>query len=118
MLCFIHFESSQFFFFFLIDDIFNFLISNFPVAVSQSAEEPPVDSVSVVKMKTTEQEEKTIEAVIDSTKLDQVFFLPQTKREREDIWFVLMDVPNRESLFVPPGMALLVITGVFYNVLH
>lgn len=95
-----------------------FLISNFPVAVSQSAEEPLFDSVSVVKMKTTKQEEKRTEAVIDSTKLEQVLFLPQTEREIEDVWFVLLDVPNRESLFVPSGMALLVITGVFYNVWH
>lgn len=102
----------------MINIIFNFLIFNFPVAVSQSAEEPLVDSVSVVETKTTEQEEKGIEAVIDSSKLDQVLFLPQTEKEIEDVWFALLDVPNRESHFVPPGMALLVITGVFFNVWH
>lgn len=102
----------------MIDIIFNFLISHFPVAVKQSAEEPLVDSASVVKMKTTEPEEKRIEAVIGSTKLEQVPFPPQTERAIADIWFVLLDVPNRESLFVPPGMALLVITGVFYSVWH
>lgn len=72
----------------------------------------------MVKIKTTEQDEKRIEAMIDSTKLEQVLFLPQSEREREDVWFILLDVPNRESLFVPPGRALLVITGVFYNVWH
>lgn len=102
----------------MFDVIFNFLLSNFPVAASQSAEEPLVYSVSVVEMKTTEQEEKRIEAVINSTELEQVFSLPQTERGIEDVWFVLLDVPNRESLFVPPGMALLVITGVFWNVYH
>lgn len=55
--------------------------------------------------------------MIDSTKLDQVLSLSQTEREREDVWFVLLDVPNRESLFVPPGMALLVITGVFFFIM-
>lgn len=72
----------------------------------------------MVKIKTTEQEEKGIEAMIDSTKLEKVVFLPQSEREIEDVWFVLLDVINRESLLVPPGMALLVITGVFYNLWH
>lgn len=94
---------------------FNF---NFPVAVSPSAEEPLVDSASVVKMNTTEQEERKIEAVIDSSKLERVPFLPQTEREIEDIWCVLLDVPERESVFVPPGMRPLVLTGVFYSVWH
>lgn len=67
-------------------------------------------------MKTTQQEEKRIEAVIDRTKLEQILFFPKTEREIEDIWFVLLDVPNREFILVPPGMALLEITSVFYNV--
>lgn len=73
-----------------------------------------VESISLVEMKTTQQKEKTIEAVIDDTKLEQVIFLPQTQREREDVWFVLLDVPKRKSLFVPPGTILLVISVMFY----
>lgn len=96
-------------FFCLIDTIFTFLFIS--VAVSQRADVPVVDSISVVEMKTTQQKEKTIEAVMDDTKLEQVIFHPQTQRETEDVWFVLLDVPKRKSLFVPPGSVLLVITG-------
>lgn len=87
-----------------------------PDAVSQGAQVPVGDSVPVVEMKATEWTAQTVEAAINGTKLEQVIFHPQT--EREDVWFVLLDVPNRESLFVPPGMEPLVITGVFSNVWH
>lgn len=85
-------------------------------AVSQGVPVPVGDSVPVVKTETTEWKEQTIEAAIDETKLEQEIFLPQT--EKEDLWFVLLDVPNRESLFVPPGMKPLVIPGVFSNAWH
>lgn len=85
-------------------------------AVSQGAQVPVGDSVPVVKTETTEWREQTIEAALVETKLQQEAFLPQT--EKEDVWFVLLDVPNRETLFVPPGMEALVIPGVFSNVWH
>lgn len=81
---------------------FSFLF--IPGAVSQGTEVPVGESVSMVNMKTTDWKEKAIEAAIGHTKLE---------REIEDVWFVLLDVPNREALFVPPGMELLVIIGVF-----
>eukprot|EP00066_Takifugu_rubripes_P014794 XP_011604060.1 PREDICTED: uncharacterized protein LOC101066037 isoform X4 [Takifugu rubripes] len=71
-----------------------------PDALSQGAQVPVGDSVPVVKTETTEWKEQTIEAALDETKLEQEIFLPQT--EKEDVWFVLLDVPKRESLFVPP----------------
>lgn len=85
-------------------------------AVSQGAQVPVGDSVPVVKTETTEWKEQTIEAALDETKLEQEIFLPQT--EKEDVWFALLDVPKRESLFVPPGMEPLLIPGVFSTVWH
>uniref|UniRef100_A0A674P836 Protein 4.1 n=1 Tax=Takifugu rubripes TaxID=31033 RepID=A0A674P836_TAKRU len=75
-----------------------------PDALSQGAQVPVGDSVPVVKTETTEWKEQTIEAALDETKLEQEIFLPQT--EKEDVWFVLLDVPKRESLFVPPVVAM------------
>lgn len=85
-------------------------------AVSQGVQVLVGDSVPVVKTETTEWKEQTIEAALDETELEQEIFLPQT--EKEDLWFVLLDVPNRESLFVPPGMGPLVIPGVISTVWH
>lgn len=80
----------------------------------------------MVEIKTTEMKEKMIQPAIDNTKLEQVIYLPQTERETEDVWFVLLDAPDRESMSpikiksinLPPGMELLVITGVFCNSWH
>lgn len=93
-----------------------FLFAFMSDAVSQGVQVPVGDSVPVAKTETTEWKEQTIEAALNETKLEQEIFLPQT--EKEDVWFVLLDVPNRESLFVPPGMEPLVIPGVFSNVWH
>lgn len=111
LLCFICFVATVFDFFLFDWYYFSFLF--IPDAVSQGTEVPVGDSACMVNVKTTDWKEKAIEAAIGDTKLDQVLFLPQTEREIEDVWFVLLDVPNREELFVPPGMELLVITGLF-----
>lgn len=101
--------------------IFDFCLASFVFAfmsdaVSQGAHGPVGDSAPVVQTETTEWTEQTIEAVLDETKLEQEIFLPLP--EKEDVWFVLLDVPNRESLFVPPGMEPLVTPAVFPNVWH
>lgn len=67
----------------------------------------PDECLSLVDMKTAEQAEKRVEAVVEDTSIKQVLrqqqavVLPQAEREIED---VLLDVPMREMPFVPSGI--------------
>lgn len=70
----------------------------------------PEELVSLVEMTTVEWRERRVEAVVEDADMKQVLrekqvvVLPQGEREREDHWFVLLDVPTRKSSFVPPGI--------------
>ncbi|XP_044063520.1 uncharacterized protein LOC122881404 isoform X14 [Siniperca chuatsi] len=79
-----------------------------PVAVAERVEVSPEECVSPVEVTTVEQRERRVEVVVEDTEIKevlsekQVVALPQAVREIEDDWFVLLDVPTRKPLFVPP----------------
>lgn len=70
----------------------------------------PEERVSLVEMTTVERREKRVEAAVEDAEIKQVLrekrvvVLPRAKREIEDDWFVLLDVPTREPSYVPPGI--------------
>uniref|UniRef100_A0A3Q3IH89 SAB domain-containing protein n=1 Tax=Monopterus albus TaxID=43700 RepID=A0A3Q3IH89_MONAL len=68
----------------------------------------PEERVSVVEITAVERRERRVEVVIEDGEIKpelrekQVVALPQAVKEREEDWFVLLDVPIREPAFVPP----------------
>lgn len=68
------------------------------------------ERVSLVESATIELREESADVAVGETEVKevlretQVVFVPQAERQIEDDWFVLLDVPPRESSFVPPGI--------------
>ncbi|XP_078109293.1 uncharacterized protein LOC144519766 isoform X4 [Sander vitreus] len=78
-----------------------------PVAVAERVKMSPEERVSLVEITTIERREKRVEIMAEDTEIKvlsekQVVALPQAVRAIEDDWFVLLDVPTRESSYVPP----------------
>ncbi|CAK6960484.1 uncharacterized protein LOC128367095 [Scomber scombrus] len=77
-----------------------------PVAVAERVDVSPEERVSVVAI--TSVREKRGKDVVEEKEIkqkqsqEQVIALPQAVRQIEDDWFVQLDIPTRESSFVPP----------------
>ncbi|XP_069393069.1 uncharacterized protein [Paralichthys olivaceus] len=76
-----------------------------PVAVVQHVEVSPEETVSLVEITTIEQRENQVEVEVEDTKQElsetRIVALPQAAKEIEDDWFILLDVPIRETAFGP-----------------
>ncbi|TNN78450.1 Protein 4.1 [Liparis tanakae] len=79
-----------------------------PVAVAERAEVSPEELLSLVRITADEEGEHRGEIMAAGTEIqhvpseEQVVAPPPAAGERDDDWFVLLDVPTREPSYVPP----------------
>lgn len=77
----------------------------------------PEELVSVVPLTAGQEGEDRVgieaaDAELEGALIEaRVVALPVGVRERDDVWFVLLDVPERTPTYVPPGMAALASSG-------
>ncbi|XP_067366244.1 uncharacterized protein [Channa argus] len=79
-----------------------------PVAVGEHVQVSTEEGVSLIEMTAVEQRVKTVELGEEDTNIKpelsdrKVVVLLQSVKEMEDDWFVLLDVPIKETSLMPP----------------